>query len=96
MLVLVVAMFAGHITELFDQWDHTMQTGRDADYTIVMIAAAVGLCLIGIRKIVSVVLASKFAGESAPLQIVPFLHWLSADSSAESPSPPLSPIPIRI
>jgi len=34
-------MLGGHVTELFDRWDHTLRTGKDADYTTVFVAACV-------------------------------------------------------
>src|SRR5579864_8026019 len=39
----VVAMLGGHFTELFDRWDHTLRTGKDADYAVVMVAACAGV-----------------------------------------------------
>jgi hypothetical protein len=42
-LVIVTAMLAGHVSELFDHWDHTLRTGREADYTLVVLAACAGL-----------------------------------------------------
>jgi len=42
MLFLIAAMFGGHVTELLDRWDHTMRTGKDADYAVVVIAACAG------------------------------------------------------
>ena len=42
MLVLVVVVIGGHVTELFDRWDHTLRTGKDADYAVVMVAACAG------------------------------------------------------
>ena len=31
------------VTEIFDQWDHTAQTGNDTEYTFVVIALCVGV-----------------------------------------------------
>lgn len=42
-LIIVAAMLTGHVTELFDHWDHTLRTGREADYTLVVLAACAGL-----------------------------------------------------
>jgi hypothetical protein len=30
------------VTEIFDQWDHTVQTGSDTEYTFVVLALCVG------------------------------------------------------
>jgi hypothetical protein len=32
-----------HISEMFDQWDHTLQTGNDTEYTFVILALCVGV-----------------------------------------------------
>src|SRR5260370_2316810 len=31
------------LVELFDQWDHTMQTGNDTEYTLVVLALSIGI-----------------------------------------------------
>lgn len=51
--ILLTGMLGGHITELFDHWDHTLQTGRDVDYTVVIIAATVGVVFAVAKKFVS-------------------------------------------
>ena len=35
---------SGQIAEVFDQWDHTAQTGNDTEYTFVIVALCVGAC----------------------------------------------------
>lgn len=52
-LIILAGMLGGHITELFDHWDHTLQTGRDVDYTVVLIAACVGVVFAVGKKLVS-------------------------------------------
>jgi hypothetical protein len=52
-LVVLAGMLGGHITELFDHWDHTLQTGRDVDYTVVIIAACVGVVFAVGKKLIS-------------------------------------------
>jgi|SRR5579859_1976002 len=52
-LVVLAGMLGGHITELFDHWDQTLQTGRDVDYTVVIIAACVGVVFAVGKKLVS-------------------------------------------
>jgi hypothetical protein len=45
--VLVLALcFGGQVSELFDHWDKTLQTGTDVDYSIAMIAAVAGTVLV--------------------------------------------------
>ena len=41
-LVLAICFFC-HTAEMFDQWDHTLQTGNDTEYTFVVLALCVGV-----------------------------------------------------
>ncbi len=41
-LVLAIC-FVCHVAEIFDQWDHTLQTGDDTEYTFVLLALCVGI-----------------------------------------------------
>src|SRR5579872_1948496 len=41
-VIIMVAILGGHVTELFDHWDHTLTTGQDSDYAVVLIAACAG------------------------------------------------------
>jgi len=41
-LVLAICFFC-QVSEMFDQWDHTLQTGNDTEYTFVIIALCVGI-----------------------------------------------------
>lgn len=41
-LVLAIC-FVCHVSEMFDQWDHTLQTGDDTEYTFVILALCVGV-----------------------------------------------------
>ena len=41
-LVLAVCLVC-HVAEIFDQWDHTLQTGDDTEYTFVVLALCVGV-----------------------------------------------------
>jgi hypothetical protein len=47
-LVLVVCVVCP-VSELFDQWDHTLQTGSDIDYPIMILAACVGVAYLFAR-----------------------------------------------
>jgi hypothetical protein len=35
--------FVCPVAEMFDQWDHTLQTGDDTEYTFVLLALCVGV-----------------------------------------------------
>jgi hypothetical protein len=39
--ILVVCLVCP-LVELFDQWDHTLQTGNDTEYTLVILALCIG------------------------------------------------------
>ncbi len=95
-LVVLTAMLGGHVTELFDRWDHTLRTGKDADYTVVCVAACIGIAVVGIRKL-TLVLTRLSVAEKAPAssQRLPNFHGALIEPSATGPSPPLL-LPIRI
>jgi hypothetical protein len=40
------------VTEMFDHWDHTLQTGQDTEYTLVLLALCVGMVYTLARLIV--------------------------------------------
>jgi len=40
--LLLLICLGGHIAETFDFWDHTLQTGNDIEYTLVMVALVAG------------------------------------------------------
>ncbi len=96
MLVVVVAMFGGHITELFDRWDHTLRTGKDADYAVVFVAACVGVAFVALKKPVSTLARAWIARKSpASWESSSSVPATMTETSATGPSPPLL-IPIRI
>jgi hypothetical protein len=41
--LLLAICFVCHVAEIFDQWDHTLQTGDDTEYTFVILALCVGV-----------------------------------------------------
>lgn len=93
----LAAMLGGHITELFDQWDHTLRTGRDADYTVVLIAACAGAAFIAgkssrfLQRFVRVV-----AGVAARVFCVAVMYPVTLKTFAFDLSPPPILAPIRI
>jgi hypothetical protein len=40
--LLLLVCLCGHIAETFDCWDHTLQTGEDIEYSLVMVALVAG------------------------------------------------------
>jgi len=41
-LLLLLVCLCGHIAEIFDFWDHTLQTGNDIEYSLVVVALVAG------------------------------------------------------
>jgi predicted Kef-type K+ transport protein len=41
--VILVTCLVCPLVELFDNWDHTVQTGNDTEYTLVVLALCVGV-----------------------------------------------------
>jgi hypothetical protein len=41
--IALVICFVCPVLEMFDQWDHTLQTGNDTEYTLVLLALCVGM-----------------------------------------------------
>jgi hypothetical protein len=88
-LIALAAMLAGHVTELFDHWDHTLRTGKDADYTMVMVAACVGLAF-AIAKRLPCLARSLRRIEGLPLPLSSlFCPVLVPEIASTGPSPPL-------
>jgi hypothetical protein len=92
----LLAMLGGHITELFDHWDHTLRTGNEADYTVVFVAACLSVALTIVWDLVSAVRRRSMARRAPiPPWPAPIRAVTATESLATGPSPPLT-IPIRI
>jgi hypothetical protein len=52
-LALAILLFTvgGHISEFFDTCEHTFQTGREADYTVVLTAAVAGSVFLAVTAV---------------------------------------------
>ena len=89
-LVVVGLILCGHVTELFDHWDHTLATGTDVDYSVVLLAASAGLAVVVARHLISLLSRSKEeqtsrVGDSSSV----FWVSLGAASDAGLSPPPL-------
>ena len=88
-LVTLAAMLAGHVSELFDHWDHTLRTGKDADYAVVMVAGCAGFVFAVAKRLLARVRGLQRV-ERLPLPPgCPFSSAISAEISPIGPSPPL-------
>src|SRR5579862_5508334 len=89
-LIIVAAILCGHVSELFDHWDHTLRTGREADYTLVVLAACAGLEIVLARTLIAF-----FTGLRAPRDLAepssPTFQIIWAETLVTGPSPPALP-----
>jgi hypothetical protein len=51
-MIALVICFVCPVVEMFDHWDHTLQTGNDTEYTLVFLALCVGMVCALARLIV--------------------------------------------
>jgi hypothetical protein len=77
----VAAMLCGHVTELFDRWDHTLTTGKDADYSIVFIAACAGFVFLVANYVTSLRGRSRANASSPVVQLFSVFRTILSDTS---------------
>ncbi len=96
-LVLVLVILGGHVTELLDRWDHTLRTGKDADYAVVLVAACAGAAFVARKASGLLHRLVQIAAEAAPCifrsAVIPDLNL---KTFAFDLSPPPTTLPIRI
>src|SRR5579859_6852279 len=96
-LVVLAGVLGGQITELFDHWDHTLQTGRDVDYTVVIIAACLGVVFAIGKRLVSLGKRSLIPAKSIGLVRQPFSGFQRISPDPLATGPPISDLsPLRI
>ena len=88
-LAILAAMLAGHVSELFDHWDHTLRTGREADYTLVVLAACAGLEVVIARSLVSFFRELRTYEWSAADETSSTFQIIFSEIPVAGPSPPL-------
>lgn len=91
-LALLALLFAlgGQTSEFFD-WDHTLQTGNEADYTVVFVAAVVGSVFLtkAASRLFVKSAVNAFSAADILVQSRSWLTPLISDSLPSSSSPPL-------
>ena len=92
-LVIVLICLWGHVSELFDTWDHTLQTGRDIEYSSVIVVLVVGAITVVAGRALSIVRRRAVASTFVSLLIGTVQSPLTA-SVLLTPSPP--PLSLRI
>jgi hypothetical protein len=81
------------LVDMFDQWDHALQTGSDSEYPLVILALCVGLVLALGRLIPALAMDLQASSIRYVLQSVMASSSFSISSTAfsfASASPPLS------
>ena len=49
-LLLVLICLWGHVAEIFDHWDQTLETGSDSEYSLVLLALSAGAVLVLVEQ----------------------------------------------
>jgi hypothetical protein len=78
------------VSEIFDHWDNTFQTGNDIEYSTVIVALIAG-AVIGFTHVAAVVLRTVSA-TSRPLPLFASHSFITPSHAAlvgQSPPPPL-------
>jgi hypothetical protein len=92
-LVILLICLWGHISELFDTWDDTLQTGGDIEYSSVIVALVMGAIVV-----VAAHVLSQFRGRSISSSFVSVRFGITQRFPSTpvllTPSPPL--LPLRI
>ena len=94
-MIILAAMLGGHVTELFDHWDNTLETGRDIDYAIVILAACVGVVFAVAKRFVALFRQLPRRNDFPIPQSFSLLETILVEISALGPSPPPL-LPLRI
>jgi hypothetical protein len=84
------------VLEMFDQWDHTLQTGTDSEYIFVLLALCVGALFILARLNVTIFprgleSSSRFLRSHLRNQLLGVIHPVAIVPVVESP-----PLTLRI
>jgi hypothetical protein len=88
-LILTLCIW-GHVSELFDDWDNTFQTGNDIEYSTVIVALIAGAA-IGFAHVAALVFRTVSA-TSRPLPLFATCSFITPSPASligQSPPPPL-------
>lgn len=72
--VILVTCLVCPLVEIFDNWDHTMQTGNDTEYALVVLALCIGVAYSFARFILTLPLfrhARDFVSKACSLKFLP-------------------------
>ncbi len=92
-LAILLICLWGHVSELFDTWDHTLQTGRDIEYSTVIVVLVVGAIIVAAGRALSLFRRRAVTSPFVSLLIGTVQSPLTAPVFL-TPSPP--PLSLRI
>jgi hypothetical protein len=95
-LILLAGVLGGHFTELFDHWDHTLQTGRESDYSVVVIAACLGVAFAIGKMLVSASRRLFSGAKLLQISLPAFPGFRVSPEPIDTGPPLLSLSPLRI
>jgi hypothetical protein len=88
MLILAVCI-CSHVSEIFDHWDNTFQTGNDVESSTIIVALIAGAAL-GLTHVAAMTVCVVSGSRLLPLFVTCLLSALSpAVSISHSPPQPL-------
>jgi len=95
-VIALVICFVCPALEMFDHWDHTLQTGNDTEYTLVLLALCVGMvCALARLSVIFSTNSSSAIGSSVACNlhgsVLFMIRPIALGSSSGSP-----PLNIRI
>lgn len=94
-LVILAGMLGGQITELFDHWDKELS--RDVDYTVVIIAAGLGVVFAVGKNLISLIKRLLTPAKSVGLARQPLCAFRHISPEQYATGPPTSgSSPLRI
>jgi hypothetical protein len=94
-LLILAGMLGGQVTEVFDHWDKALS--RDVDYTVVIIAACLGVVFAVGKKLVSLSKRLLTSAKSVGLARPPFSGFKPISPEPLATGPPISDLsPLRI
>ena len=94
-LVILTGMLGGQITELFDHWDKTLSS--DVDYTVVIIAACLGVVFAAGKRLVSMSKRLLNVAKPFALSMQPCFGFQRISPEPFATGPPVSNLtPLRI
>jgi hypothetical protein len=94
-LITLTAMLGGHVTEMFDRWENTLQTGKDIDFSVVIVAACIGVVFVVAKSLAFLFRYLPKQKDSPVQQSFSLFQTIFPEVSPPGPSPPPL-LPLRI